>query len=152
MRARYLAKHGKAMADFIPAGPDNPFGKYALRLGTSEYLIHGSNKRFGIGMRASSGCIRLYDDDIEWLYNNIAIGTQVRIVEQAIKMSYEGNGNKLIEVHQPLSEQGELSFEVIINPAVEKFLGQSSSAMRQYKKLIAKPTGLVTVLTKDSDG
>ncbi len=65
---RYFAEHGKYLAKEVPAGPDNPFGKYALRLGTSEYLIHGSNKRFGIGMRASSGCIRMYDDDIKWLF------------------------------------------------------------------------------------
>lgn len=150
MRARYLAEHGKAMADFIPAGPDNPFGKYALRLGTSEYLIHGTNKRFGIGMRASSGCIRMYDEDIEWLFNNIAVGTQVRIVEQAVKMSYEPNGQKLIEVHQPLSEQEKLTSGENINPAIAKFLGDSDSVKRQYHQLIAKPDGLVTALVKDN--
>lgn len=150
MRERYLAEHGKAMAEFVPAGPDNPFGKYALRLGTSEYLIHGSNKRFGIGMRASSGCIRLYDGDIEWLFNNVAVGTQVRIVEQAVKMSYEPNGSKLIEIHQPLSEQGNLATMGAINPAVAKFLGNNQQARRQYQKLIAKPSGLVTVLAKEN--
>ena len=54
MQERHFAEHGKYLPDVVPAGPNNPFGKYALRLGTSEYLIHGSNKRFGIGMRASS--------------------------------------------------------------------------------------------------
>lgn len=64
MRDRYFAEHGKEMAKEFPAGPSNPFGKYALRIGTSEYLLHGSNKRFGIGMRASSGCIRLYGKSV----------------------------------------------------------------------------------------
>jgi len=150
MRTRYREKNGKEMAEFIAAGPSNPFGKYALRLGTSEYLIHGSNKRFGIGMRASSGCIRLYDTDIEWLFNNIAVGTQVRIVEQAIKMSYEPNGDKLIEVHQPLSEQGTLHSGELINPAVAKFLGGNENVIKQFEKLITSPSGLVTVLDKDT--
>ena len=73
MRQRYFEEHGKELPREIAAGPNNPFGKYALRLGTSEYLIHGSNQRFGIGMRASSGCIRLFDDDIKWLFENIPL-------------------------------------------------------------------------------
>ena len=144
MRARYLAKYGKELAKVIAAGPNNPFGKYALRIGSSEYLIHGSNKRFGIGMRASSGCIRLYDQDIAWLFNNIAIGTQVRIVDQAVKMSYELTGDKLIEVHQPLSEQTAVNAEYKLDPAINAFLSESDAAHQQYNELVKQPTGLVT--------
>jgi len=147
MRARYRTEHGKELAKVVAAGPNNPFGKYALRIGTSEYLIHGSNKRFGIGMRASSGCIRLYDQDIEWLFNNIAVGTQVRIVDQAIKMSYELSGDKLIEVHQPLSVKTAVTVEHKLSPAtpaVSAFLGENNLAKQQYDQLIKQPTGLVT--------
>ncbi len=148
MRERYFAKHGKHMAEVIAAGPNNPFGKYALRIGTSEYLIHGSNQRFGIGMRASSGCIRMYDDDIEWMFNNVAEGTQVRIVHQAVKMSYEPSGNKLIEVHQPLSGRINSQNEQQTNSAIEVFVGTSLTAKKQYLELLAKPNGLVTQLIK----
>jgi len=82
MRERHRAEFGKELPAVVQAGPDNPFGKYALRLGTSEYLIHGSNKRFGIGMRASSGCIRMYDNDIKWLFDHVALNTKVRIIDQ----------------------------------------------------------------------
>ena len=103
MKARYLAEKGVVLADEIPPGPQNPFGKYALRLATSEYLIHGTNQRFGIGTRASSGCIRMYDDDIKWLYDNVPLNTSVKIIDQPVKMSYEKPGLKLFEVHQPLT-------------------------------------------------
>ncbi|WP_448211281.1 L,D-transpeptidase family protein [Colwellia sp. MEBiC06753] len=103
MKARYLAEKGIVLADEVPPGPSNPFGKYAMRLGTSQYLIHGTNQRFGIGTRASAGCIRMYDGDIKWLYDNVPLNTQVKIIDQPVKMSYERPGLKLFEVHQPLS-------------------------------------------------
>ncbi len=146
MRERYRLEHGKELAKVIPAGPDNPFGKYALRIGTSEYLVHGTNQRMGIGMRASSGCIRMYDEDIKWLFENVAEGTQIRIVDQPIKMSYELTGKKLIEIHQPLSEQGDLVVNSL-SPAVETFIGEEESIHQIVSTLLAKPSGLVTELS-----
>ncbi|WP_226960818.1 L,D-transpeptidase family protein [Thalassotalea sp. LPB0316] len=143
MQARYLAEHGKPLAKEVPAGPDNPFGKYALRLGTSEYLIHGSNQRIGIGMRSSSGCIRLFDDDIEWLYNNVPEGTVVRIIDQPIKMSYETTG-KHIEVHRPLSD-GERLTDSKYQRILANFL-QSEKEQQAVSPLLDKPTGLVVAL------
>ena len=58
-------------------------------------------------MRASSGCIRLYDDDIKWLYDNVPQGTQVKIIDQPLKMSYEAPGLKMYELHEPLTADGE---------------------------------------------
>ena len=145
MKARYFAEHGKPLADEIPAGPNNPFGKYAMRLGTSVYLLHGSNQRFGIGMRASSGCIRLYDDDIEWLYQHVDINTPVKIVEQTIKLSYEP-GKKLIEVHSPLTkENGEIR-RAEITDNISNFVGDLSENKKMLIEQVANPQGLVTEL------
>jgi L,D-transpeptidase ErfK/SrfK/L,D-transpeptidase YbiS len=146
MRDRYKKEHGKEMAKVIPAGPDNPFGKYALRLASSEYLIHGTNKRMGIGMRASSGCIRMFDDDIEWLFNNVKVGTQVRIVEQPIKMSYEPNGKKLIEIHKPLTEAENIG-KNYISPAVIQFTKNNEQLIELIYQRLKQPTGLVELLT-----
>ena len=146
MRARYFAEHGKEMAKEVAAGPNNPFGKYALRLGSSEYLIHGTNTRLGIGMRASSGCIRMFDDDIAWLYDNVPLNTKVRIIEQPIKMSYENGQRQLIEIHLPLSI-GEVPQQSVITPAVEKFIGKNKKYWPQIMPIINKPNGLVVELT-----
>lgn len=144
MKARYFAKHGKHLADEVPAGLNNPFGKYALRLGTSVYLLHGSNQRFGIGMRASSGCIRLYDDDIKWLFEHVAIDTPVRIVDQSIKMSYEPT-KKLIEVHSPLTADGGKSKQAITK-AVTSFVGSSVDNKKILLEQVSQATGLVNEL------
>ncbi|UUO22748.1 LysM peptidoglycan-binding domain-containing protein [Colwellia sp. M166] len=148
MKQRHFVEYGTKLADEVPAGPNNPFGQYALRLGTSVYLLHGSNRRFGIGMRASSGCIRLYDDDIEWLYQHVEINTPVRIVDQAIKLSYEAN-KKLFEVHSPLTaDDGRVSQPEISN-AVSQFIGDSPDNMQLLLQQIASPKGLVTKLVND---
>jgi len=145
MKARYFAEHGRKLADEVPAGPKNPFGKYALRLGTSVYLLHGSNQRFGIGMRASSGCIRLYDDDIEWLYQHVEINTPVRIVDQTIKLSYEPN-KRLIEVHSPLTSDDGVVSKAEITRAVTEFVGDSPDDKMLLLQQVENPKGLVTQL------
>ena len=147
MQERYFKEHGKAMATEVPAGPDNPFGKYALRLGTSEYLIHGTNKRLGIGMRASSGCVRMFDDDIKWMYENVPINTKVRIISQPIKMSFEAGERQLIEVHSPLSVN-EKPQKNQISQAVKGFLGNNKAFWQQLLPVFEKPHGMVVELGK----
>lgn len=142
MRQRYFEEHGKEMLKEIAAGPNNPFGKYALRLGESEYLIHGTNQRFGIGMRASSGCIRMFDDDIKWLFDNIPLNTKVRIIEQPIKMSYESGGRRLIEIHSPLTVEN-VAQKTIITSAVKSFVGKKESVWQQLTPMFDKPQGLI---------
>lgn len=105
IRARYLAQ-GVKLPAVVPAGDDNPMGHHAIRLAAhgGVYLIHGTNADFGIGMRVSSGCIRLRDGDIKALFENVPVGTSVRIINEPIKTSVEPDGTRLVEVHQPLSE------------------------------------------------
>lgn len=147
MRKRYFKEHGKELAREIPAGPDNPFGKYALRLGTSEYLIHGTNQRFGIGMRASSGCIRMFDEDIEWMFENIPLNTKVRIIEQPIKMSYESEGRRVIEVHSPLTIDNTAQ-KVKVTAAVKNFIGKNEALWKKLTPVFDNPQGLIIELEK----
>ncbi len=96
---------GDPLPAVVPAGPDNPLGQYAMRLGIGggSYLIHGTNKAFGVGMRASHGCIRMMPEDIEYLFPQIEVGTPVRIVSQPVKVGWFG-GKLYLEVHEPLEE------------------------------------------------
>ena len=66
----------------MPPGPDNPLGQHAMRLGLPGYLIHGTNKPSGVGMRVTHGCIRMFPEDIEALYKTVPVGTAVKIVNQ----------------------------------------------------------------------
>ncbi len=75
-------KNGEILPAVVPAGPDNPLGRYKLTLGWPTYLIHGTNKPYGVGLRSSHGCIRLYPEDIEQLFEMAGPGTPVRVVNQ----------------------------------------------------------------------
>jgi L,D-transpeptidase ErfK/SrfK len=85
------AAMGEILPAVYPAGPDNPLGRFALYLGMSGYLIHGTNKPYGVGMRVSHGCIRMYPEDIEKLFSLVNRGTSVRIVNQTIKVGWSGD-------------------------------------------------------------
>jgi L,D-transpeptidase ErfK/SrfK len=76
------AENGDTLPAVVPAGPDNPLGAYEFRLGWPSYLIHGTNKPYGVGMRSSHGCMRLYPEDIAVFFDLIPIGTKVTIVNQ----------------------------------------------------------------------
>lgn len=94
---------GDPLPSVVPPGPDNPLGRFALRLSMPGYLIHGTNKPAGVGMRVSHGCIRLYPEDIEALYERIGIGTDVNIVDQPILAGWR-DGELYLEVHPQLAE------------------------------------------------
>ena len=72
----------------VPAGPDNPLGDYALRLGWTSYLIHGTNKPYGVGRNVSHGCIRLYPEDIEKLFREVKVGTPVRVIDKTMRLTW----------------------------------------------------------------
>ena len=85
IRDRHL-QEGDVLPPFIPPGPDNPLGEYALRLAipNGSYLIHGTNKPVSVGLQITNGCIRLYPEDIEALFKEVPVGIRVRIINQRI--------------------------------------------------------------------
>ncbi|CDL44990.1 L,D-transpeptidase ErfK [Klebsiella pneumoniae ISC21] len=85
---REYAKEGKTLPAMVPPGPDNPMGLYAIYIGRL-YAIHGTNANFGIGLRVSQGCIRLRNDDIKFLFDNVPVGTRVQLIDQPVKYSVE---------------------------------------------------------------
>jgi L,D-transpeptidase ErfK/SrfK len=76
----------------VPPGPDNPLGPLALRLALPQHLIHGTNKLFGIGMRVTHGCIRLYPEHMQELFDVVPKDTPVRLVDVPFKAGW-GDGS-----------------------------------------------------------
>lgn len=100
------AKEGDILPKVVKPGPNNPLGQFAMRLGLPSYLIHGTNKPYGVGMRVSSGCIRLYPEDIKALFSMVPVGIQVRIVNQPYKVGTL-NGEVYLEASNYLDEDTE---------------------------------------------
>jgi L,D-transpeptidase ErfK/SrfK len=85
----------------VPPGPDNPLGSRAMRLGLPGYLIHGTNRPAGVGMRVTHGCIRMFPEDIEFLFDRVPVNTRVRILNEPIKVGWDGD-ELVMEVHPVL--------------------------------------------------
>lgn len=83
----------------VPPGPDNPLGSHALRLSRRAYLIHGTNRPFGVGRKVSHGCIRLYPEDIPRLFRLVKVGTPVAIVREPVKV-LPWQGRVYVEIHE----------------------------------------------------
>ena len=91
----------------VPPGPANPLGTHALYLGWPTFLIHGANKPWSIGRRVSSGCMRLYPDDIKKIFDMVPVGTKVTVVDQPVKLAWLKEGLYL-EVHPAKVQSYEL--------------------------------------------
>jgi L,D-transpeptidase ErfK/SrfK len=98
-------KKGDPLPDKVPPGPLNPLGEHALYLSRAGYLVHGTNKPASIGLRATNGCIRLYPEDIEMLFENAPIKTPVRIVNQPYLIG-QRDGILYLEAHTPFEGSG----------------------------------------------
>lgn len=129
IRARSLA-NGIELPPVVPAGPNNPLGRFALRLGIGhgEYLIHGTNAQDSVGLRVSSGCMRMNAADIAALFAQVTAGTKVTIINEPVKYAVEPDGRHYIEVHRPLSqtvEENTQTLPIIFSAAMESLITQS---------------------------
>ncbi|WP_407220429.1 L,D-transpeptidase family protein [Enterobacter sp. CPE_E1214] len=154
IRARSL-EQGIKLPPVVPAGPNNPLGRFALRLGVGngEYLIHGTSAPDSVGLRVSSGCMRMNAPDIKALFEQVRVGTRVQIINEPVKFSVEPDGKRYIEVHRPLAQvEGE-------NPQVSPithsadfatFVSQVGSDKTLINKALSRRAGIPVVVSSGS--
>ncbi len=94
---------GDPLPSIVPPGPDNPLGTRVLKLDIPGYLIHGTNQPYGVGMRVSHGCVRLYPENIELLYDLVELGEPVNIINEPF-LAGKRDGNIYFEGHAPLED------------------------------------------------
>jgi L,D-transpeptidase ErfK/SrfK len=82
----------------VPPGPENPLGPYWLTIGQTSYGLHGTNNRWSIGREATHGCLRLYNDVVERLFERTRTGTPIQIVYQTVKLGVQ-DGIVYVEAH-----------------------------------------------------
>ena len=138
-------EEGDPLPKIVKPGPDNPLGNYAMRLGRRDYLIHGTNKPYGIGMRVSHGCIRLYPEDIEDLFSKVSVDTPVNIINQPYKIGIKNNVI-YIEAHPFLDEDKDI-YENNLTSVIALLIKISNNRKYQLDmaaayEAIKNPTGL----------
>ena len=161
------AADGDPLPRIVPPGPENPLGTRALRLGLPGYLIHGTNRPAGVGMRVSHGCVRMFPEDIEFLFERIQVKTAVRIINVPVKLGWDGEA-LVAEVHHLLEEPQRLPEETaeqiesldadVELPEVESFSKDPlTHVTEQFIIATAERAGqldwdLIEALVKRSDG
>jgi len=100
---REHAEMGDPLPSVVPPGPDNPLGHRVLKLEMPGYLIHGTNTPYGVGMRVSHGCVRLYPENIEFLFDLVAVGEVVLIINEPYQFG-QRDGTLFFEAHEPLED------------------------------------------------
>ncbi len=138
----------------VPPGPDNPLGRHALGIGIRGYLIHGTNKPYGLGMRVSHGCVRMYPEDIASLFADVPVGTPVHIVNQPIKMGWR-DGVLFMEAHPGAGEieiGGELAGTDAVRKVIEVTSSEQSKLVRweQVSAVAETMTGIPYAVSKAS--
>ncbi|WP_104201859.1 L,D-transpeptidase family protein [Billgrantia saliphila] len=148
------AARGEPAPAIVPPGPDNPLGRHAILLGLPSYLIHGTNRPDGVGMRASRGCIRMFPEDIESLYERVPSGTQVNIIDQPFKVAWSADG-VLYAQSFPQLEENLGTFEPILN-AMEIVAGAFDEEpapidYAQLRQVVEQPDGRLVSLLQVAD-
>lgn len=136
------AARGDILPASVPAGPDNPLGAFAMRLGIpgGSYLIHGTNNPAAVGMAVTHGCIRMYPEDIEQLFPLVPVGTTVTLINEPIKIAWV-EGELWLEVHPPVDSEGQT-----VEPNLDEFsrrldlvLGRQQAAIHwDYAKTVMR--------------
>jgi L,D-transpeptidase ErfK/SrfK len=100
VREAHIARGEPPLPPVVPPGPDNPLGEHAMRLAipSGAYLIHGTNRPAGVGMQVTSGCIRLFPEDIAELYGLVPVNTKVNLIDQPTKIGWL-RGTLYVERH-----------------------------------------------------
>ncbi len=144
---------GDPLPAVVPPGPDNPLGQYAMRLGIPGYLIHSTNKPYGVGMRVTHGCVRMYPEDIEAFFELVPINTAVTLVNQPIKIGWYG-GQLYMEIHPPM-EEDKVDDEALLQQAldlVKAKLGENPRVAIRWSLLreaVAAKNGMPQIISRD---
>ena len=155
VRKEHLAA-GDPLPPVVPPGPDNPLGRFAMRLaaGNGTYLIHGTNNPIAVGLAVTHGCIRMYPDDVQALFPLIPVGTSVRLINEPVKVAWV-EGELMLEAHPPVDAQGQ-SFE----PNIDQFsqllqaaVGQTTVAIHwdYAREVLQKADGVIATVGLEAD-
>lgn len=151
-------ENGDPLPARVPPGPDNPLGAYKMVLGWPSYLMHGTNKPYGVGLRSSHGCIRFYPEDIADLYDQIPVGTKVTVINQPFVFGWR-NDAMYVQAF-PVLEDDERehpnSAEALLTTAINDELSQklqehnASVDLELLNRIVAQPRGLAMPISRQN--
>jgi L,D-transpeptidase ErfK/SrfK len=147
---------GDPLPSKVPPGPDNPLGAHMMTLGWPSYLIHGTNKPYGVGLRSSHGCIRFYPEDIAELYGKIPVGTKVTVINQPFVFGWSNDA--LYVQAFPVMEDDEREHpqaaDALLNAAISDEMWQkvkqhgAAIDLALVNSLVSQPRGIALPVSR----
>jgi L,D-transpeptidase ErfK/SrfK len=155
----HLRERGEKLEAVVKAGPDNPLGRHAFYLGWPTYMIHGTNKPAGVGLRSSHGCIRLYPEDIAALFEAAPIGTKVQVVNQPFVFGWHDGALHIqaFDVLEDDKRDWKKAQAKLLNKAIAERIQQELKARKEkidwaaVAKLSEEPRGIPVSVTGGPD-
>ncbi|HYD47171.1 MAG TPA: L,D-transpeptidase family protein [Terriglobales bacterium] len=139
---------GKPAPDFIAGGaPDNPLGKHRIELTLPMYAIHGTNIPWGVGMQVSHGCVRLYPEDIERLFELIPVGVPGEFLYQPVKVGAR-DGRVFIEVHKDIYTLKPGLYQEAVR-LIDKYGWRGRVDMQRVRQAVVEQSGVPIDVTID---
>ena len=147
---------GDPLPSKVPPGPDNPLGAYMMTLGWPSYLIHGTNKPYGVGLRSSHGCMRFYPEDIAELYDKIPVGTKVTVVNQPFVFGWHSGALyvQAFPVMEDDQREHPKAADTLLNAAISDEMWQkvkyhgAAVDLELVNGLVSQPRGIALPVSK----
>jgi L,D-transpeptidase ErfK/SrfK len=149
-------ENGDPLPARVPPGPDNPLGAYKMTLGWPSYLIHGTNKPYGVGMRSSHGCVRFYPEDIADLYDQVPVGTKFTVVNQPFVFGWH-RGEMYVQAF-PILEDDEREHpkaaDTLLNASISDEMWQKLKQhdvaidLELVNQMVAQPRGIAMPVSR----
>jgi L,D-transpeptidase ErfK/SrfK len=133
---QYRIAHGDPVTKIVRPGPADPLGKFAMRLSNHHYLIHSTNEPDGVGQRSSAGCIRVYPNDIAYLFPMIPVHTQVSIINQPNKIGVF-NHKLYVQIYPPYKSDPQQENSFIVKKLLH-YVWKHHLHVKQWHKELAK--------------
>ncbi len=152
--ARICETRGRVCPHLFLRAPIIPWGCTRFIL-AGLYAIHGTNANFGIGLRVSQGCIRLRNDDIKYLFDNVPVGTRVQIIDQPVKYTTEPDGSNWLEVHEPLSRnraeyESDRKVPLPVTPSLRAFISGQEVDVNRANAALQRRSGMPVQISSGS--
>lgn len=122
----------------IPSGPDNPLGYRWIGF-WKDYGIHGTNIPDSIGNAVSNGCIRMYEEDVEELFDLVSYGAPVKITYEQIQIRENGKGQLLLAVYPDIYARSNISLQDIRSKLIEYNVSELIND-ELLKKMLREPS------------
>lgn len=147
-----MRREGKEVITSIPPGADNPLGKYAMKTSLPGILIHSTIKPWSIYTYASHGCVRVYPERMETLFNLVPINSPGEIIYRPVKAAVTEEGRIFLEVHGDIYAKTK-GIEHEARAVLQSMKLTDKVDWNKVKKVISRKSGVaeeITLVTIDA--